>query len=84
MMDDDGVDDYMTTEQAYEAGWIDSDDAQELRDLLKHVPWPTELTEGRAALFLIDYMLNPPGPLCGDHQRMYEWAKVKLGRDVLI
>lgn len=86
MYGDDGPeDDYMTPEQACEAGWLTPDEAEELRALLKHVEWPADLTSpGVAALILIDTILNNPMHEAGsDAQRRYEWAKVKLGRHIL-
>lgn len=77
-------DDYMTSEQAAEAGYLFPDDAEELRELLKFVDIPDEPTRGLAAIVLMEQVLTPQALQAGSEaQALYEWAKVKLNRHVL-
>lgn len=84
MYGDDGPeDDYMTSEQACEAGWMMPDEVDELRDLFKHIDWPPdgEMTKHHAALVLIEMALNSR-PLQADspEAKRFEWARAKLNR----
>lgn len=53
--------DYMTTEQACDAGWLTPDDVDNLRDIIKTVDISQPAPDDRAmaALILIDLHLNP-------------------------
>lgn len=86
MYDDGPDDDYMTSEQACEAGWLTPDDADELRDLIRHLDIPEEPTRGLAAIVLLENLLvsDPKAATPGTEGfARYHWAKVKLSRDVL-
>lgn len=84
MWDDD--DDYRRVEDLLDAGWIDEDNATELRELLKFVEWPEDATsKGTAALVLIEHILTSPTIVAGsDEAARLQWAKVKLNRHLLV
>lgn len=72
MYDDGPGDDYMTTEQAFDAGWLGPEDADEIRELIAKVDLTTPRPGDRAlaVLVMLDYKLNataevvmsPPDP----------------------
>lgn len=83
--EDDAGDDYMTSEQAYEMGWMDNDDVAELRTLVKHFelsdPFPRPGNRNDAILVLLDHKLNPPTTSAPEDPNV-TWAKLLL-RDIL-
>lgn len=65
-------------ERASEAGYIDPDTADTLRELMKHVSWGnTPGDRSAAALTMIDHLLNPPRAGQPDDPHVL-WAKTLL------
>ena len=86
-MYDEPDDDYMTSDQAIQNGWIDPDTAGEIRALVKLIVL-VELTDpnskSAAAFLLLRHCLDEPVPVEGEGRAAYEWARKKLGRDLLV
>lgn len=84
---DGGGDDYLTPEQALEAGWLDPDTVEDLKNLFQHMPTPEpgDTSKSAAAFILMENILTPTVHMEGsDAAVMLAWAKVKLARNVLV
>jgi hypothetical protein len=78
--DDGPDDDYMTTEQAVDNGWMMPDDVDLLKALVKHLEdHPDPNHPHNAALLLIRWTLEPMPEIEGSDQAVkLAWARTKL------